>query len=94
MPLPYYSYGIQSAEIATNQVALLATPEKALCDRIINTSQLLLRSVKQTIDFLTEDLRIEKSSLQQLEAGAISRWIKTAPKKTSLAMLVKTLNSL
>jgi hypothetical protein len=94
MPQPYYSYGIQSAELATNQVALVATPEKALCDRIINTSQLQLRSVKQTIDFLTEDLRIEKSSLRQLDAGAISRWIKTAPKKTSLAMLVKTLNSL
>ncbi len=94
MPLPYYSYGIQSAELSINQVALLATPEKALCDRIINTSQLQLRSVKQTIDFLTEDLRMEKSSLHQLDAGAISRWIKTAPKKTSLAMLVKTLNSL
>ncbi len=94
LPLPYYSYGIQSVVLATNQTALMASAEKALCDRIVSTSHILLRSVKQTLDFLTEDLRIEKSSLQQLDTGAISRWTKIAPKKTSLVMLVNTLNSL
>lgn len=94
LPLPYYSYGIRLVEVTTNQTVLMASPEKALCDKIITTSKILLRSMTQTRDLLTEDFRIEKSSLQKLDAGAISRWTKMAPKKTSLTMLVKTLNSL
>ncbi|MBI5373250.1 MAG: hypothetical protein HZA79_14605 [Sphingobacteriales bacterium] len=94
LPLPYYSYGIRLAEVTTHQTVLMASPEKALCDKIITTSKILLRSMTQTMDLLTGDFRIEKSSLQKLDAGAISRWAKMAPKKTSLTMLVKTLNNL
>ena len=30
LPTPYYSYGIRSVELTTNQLVLLASPEKAL----------------------------------------------------------------
>ena len=44
-----------------------ATPEKALCDKIVMTSGVFLRSVQQTNEFLMEDLRIESEDL--LEAS-------------------------
>ena len=72
----------------------MASPEKALCDKIITTSGLLLRSVKQTVELLMEDLRIDKEMLRSLDATVISGWLKDAPKENSLVILVKTLKSL
>lgn len=44
IPLPYYSFGIQQVELTKKQTVLMATPEKALCDKIIATSGIILRS--------------------------------------------------
>lgn len=94
LPLPYYSYGIQSVKLASNQIALMAGKEKALCDKIITTQQLKLRSMKQTREYLTIDLRFNKESLIELNTGLIHDFLKRAPKEESLLMLVKTLNNL
>lgn len=64
LPSPYYSFGINSVELSLGQVALVATPEKALCDKIVTTSGLALRSTVQTRNFLLDDLRIDIGSLK------------------------------
>ena len=46
VPLPYYSFGIQQVELTKKQRVMMATPEKALCDKIITTPGILLRSIK------------------------------------------------
>lgn len=92
--LPYYSFGIKPVELTKQQTALMASPEKALCDKIVTTAGLILRSSKQIIELLVEDLRMEKQALQNLNTGQISKWINEAPKKDSLNMLVKTLKKL
>jgi hypothetical protein len=94
MPLPYYSFGIKQVALTKKQTVLMASPEKALCDKIITTSGVLLRSVKQTVELLMEDFRIDKEMLRSLDATAISGWLKDAPKENSLLILVKTLKSL
>lgn len=94
LPLPYYSFGIQSVELSTNQIALMAGKEKALCDKIITTPRLKLRSVKQTREYLLEDLRISKDTLRQMDTGVINDYLKDAPKKDGLSILIKTLNDL
>lgn len=94
VPLPYYSFGITRVVLSDRQAVMFATPEKALCDKIIFTPGVLLRSEKQTREFLTDDLRIDEEMLQQLETETIASWISDAPKKTSLRMLVKTLEQL
>ncbi|MDR2285376.1 MAG: hypothetical protein LBE37_19345 [Sphingobacterium sp.] len=94
VPSPYYSFGIKSVELAVGQVALVASPEKALCDKIISTKGLILRSVSQTYNFLIEDLRMNQIKLQQLNLKEISSWITDAPKKDSLGMLIRTLDKL
>lgn len=93
MPLPYYSFGIKQVQLTKKQTVLMASKEKALCDKIIATPGVLLRSVKQTLELLIEDFRIDESALRKLETATINSWLKDAPKKNSLATLVKTLKS-
>jgi predicted transcriptional regulator of viral defense system len=93
-PLPYYAFGIKSVVLTQKQVALVASPEKAICDKIVMTSGIFLRSTKQAQEFLIDDLRMEKDMLQKLNAKEINSWIDDAPKKSSLQVLVKTLNNL
>jgi hypothetical protein len=92
--LPYYSFGIQQLELTKKQRVLIATPEKALCDKIIASSGILLRSSKQVMEFLVDDLRIEKDRLLKLNTKKMSEWIKEAPKRSSLEILIKTLEQL
>ncbi len=94
LPSPYYSFGIESIQLTSKQTALIASKEKAVCDKIILTSDLTLRSTRQTKDFLVEDLRMDESKLQSLDTKIIRSWLKDAPKKNSLEMLIKTLNDL
>ena len=94
LPLPYYALGIQQVTLTPKQVVLMATPEKALCDKIISTSGILLRSTKQVREFLIDDLRIDNEVLQNLNIQEIDKWIIDAPKNASLAMLVKTIKEL
>jgi hypothetical protein len=94
LPLPYYSFGIRRIELTKKQSVLIASPEKALCDKIVATSGVLLRSVKQTKEFLLDDLRIEEDELRKLNTVEINTWLTDAPKKESLHMLVKTLSAL
>ncbi len=91
---PYYSFGIQSVQLTELQIAMVASPEKALCDKIILTSGVLLRSIPQTWDFLLEDLRLDEDILRRFDIATIQSWIEDAPKKNSLQMLVKTLERL
>lgn len=94
IPAPYYSFGIKSIELATGQLALIASPEKALCDKIITTSGLSLRSPSQTRNFLLDDLRIDPQWLRKFNLKEMKSWIEDAPKKQSLRMLIKTLEKL
>jgi len=73
---------------------LVASPEKALCDKVVLTPKINLRSNKQTQDFLMEDLRMDSEVLSTLNTEIMRLWIGCAPKKSSLKMLVKTLEEL
>src|SRR5688572_14456048 len=94
LPLPYYSFGIQRVELASRQIALMAGKEKSLCDKIITTQRLKLRSVKQTREYLMEDLRISRESLRELNTRIMSDYLRETPKHDSISILIKTLNDL
>lgn len=91
---PYYAFGIRQIEITGNQFALIASPEKAVCDKIVMTSGAILRSKKSVLDYLTEDLRMDIEMLRTLDTRLISEWIPGAPKKKSIEMLIKLINAL
>lgn len=91
---PYYSFGLERVEVGQEQFVLMASAEKAVCDKIIATAGLTLRSQRQTLEFLLDDMRMEEETLSSLDAEIIGSWIEDAPKASSLTMLVNTLNAL
>lgn len=91
LKIPYYSYGIKNIEYSPKQTILIASREKALCDKIVLTPKINLRSIKQTQEFLMEDLRMDREVLSTLDAKIMELWVEDAPKKSSLKMLIKTL---
>lgn len=94
LPLPYYSFGIQRIELASRQMTLMAGKEKSLCDKIVTTPRLKLRSIRQARQYLTEDLRISPENLRTLNTNNINDYLKDSPKQDSLLVLIKTLNDL
>jgi len=94
LPSPYYSFGVQSVQMAPKQFALIASREKAVCDKIVLTSGVALRSISQARDFLIEDMRMDEEILRSLDTSIIHSWLSDAPKKSSIQMLIKTLDGL
>jgi hypothetical protein len=94
LPMPYYSFGISQVALSQKQTVLMASKEKALCDKVVTTPGVLLRSIKQARALLLEDFRIDKESLRNLDLKVMGDWLHQAPKAESLAVLLKTLDQL
>jgi hypothetical protein len=93
-PLPYYSFGIRRIQLGEDQFALVASPEKALADKLINTAGVTLRSSKSTTTWLLENLRLDVDGLKAFDTHTMLGWVQDAPKKDSLSMLIKTIGDL
>ncbi len=94
LPLPYYAFGLTRIELSDEQFAMMASPEKAICDQIVTTKGVVLRSVSACHDYLVENMRMDEKSVRELNTTEISAWISDAPKNESLRMLVKTIEKL
>ncbi|MDP2414279.1 hypothetical protein [Daejeonella sp.] len=94
LSLPYYAFGIRQIQLADEQYSMMASPEKALFDKIITTSGLILRSRTQVLKYLLEDLRINEDRLRECDLQNMSQWVQDASKAESLSILVKTLKDL
>jgi hypothetical protein len=92
--LPYYAFGIRQLSLTDKQHVMIASPEKALTDKIVSTSGIIFRSKNDTLNYLIENLRIDEKSLKDFNTPEITTWLPEAPKKESLSMLVKAINSL
>jgi hypothetical protein len=70
---------------------MVASAEKALCDKIITTPGLLLRSRKAAKEFLLDIMRMDEDVLRQLNTEQMTGWIKGSLKEESLSMVVKVI---
>ena len=87
--LNYYPIGITQQSINNQFNFLIATPEKALCDKIVFTKNVNLKTEKSMYSFLVDDLRIELQHIKQLNAAIIQNCINGGYKKKELELLVK-----
>ena len=94
LPLPYYSYGIRNIELTSQQRVMIASPEKALLDKIITTAGVEFRSRTSVLSYMENDLRVDMDDLKRLDIQSIETWLSTAPKKQTLSMLVETIRKL
>jgi hypothetical protein len=94
LPLPYYAFGINMVQLTSEQCAMIAGPEKALCDKIISTSGLIIRSETNARSYLIDDLRMEEDALKKFDTHMMHEWLPDAPKKESLKMVIKMIKGL
>lgn len=94
LPLPYYSFGIKIVRLTQQQTFIIASPEKALLDKIIVTAGVEFRSRVGVLSYLENDLRVDIDNLKQLDRKAMQSWLSHAPKKRTLTMLIETLQRL
>lgn len=88
LPIAYYPVGIQSISLTKTQTVLIASPEKALCDKVITTAGINLRSKQQAMAFLVEDLRIDKDQLREFNLREMVKWLPICPKKKSIHCII------
>lgn len=72
IPLAAFHVGMTRFEYDDKTAFLLATPEKALCDKIRIDQNAALRSLKDLRHYLIEGLRIDEASLSDLNPGQIN----------------------
>ncbi|MFM8786103.1 MAG: hypothetical protein ACKOFE_00370, partial [Bacteroidota bacterium] len=94
LPRPYVSLGTTTVELLEQRNAMVATPDKALCDLVVTTTGLRLRSIRAAHAYLMEDLRIDETELKTLDIPRIQSWIPWAPKPQSLQVMVSALQRL
>ena len=86
--------GIKQVQLAENQCIMMASPEKALFDKIITTLGLQLQSKQDVMNYLLENLRIDEEKIHTLDIPTMKSWIDISPKKNSLSLLIKALEKL
>ena len=83
----YFAVGVTQSK--TDAPFLIALPEKALCDTIIYTAGLTLRSAKAMEEYLTDDLRFELEALRRFDVSIIEACAVVGKKKKELLNLIK-----
>ena len=94
LPTPYYSYGIQTIRVTDKQSILIGSPEKSICDKIITTPGILLRSTKQASQFLIDDLRIDVELLSQMNTQELESFVPVFSKKESIEKVIELIKML
>lgn len=70
---------------------VIATPEKALCDLVANSSGVNLRYPKEAAIYLEEDVRMELSDFRQMDSAVFEEYAKVGKKADSVRILLKLL---
>ena len=70
---------------------VMATPEKALCDLVANSTGVNLRYPKEAALYLEEDIRMELSDFRQMDFAVFEEYIKVGKKADSIRTLLKLL---
>lgn len=94
LPLPFYAFGLATVNLSRDQQAIMAIPEKALCDKIATTAGIILRSQSSARDYVFGNLRMEEEDLAKFDLNAMSSWLENAPKRESLEMLIKMIEKI
>ena len=92
VPDGYFPIGINSTE--ENGVHfLVASPEKALCDTILQDNFVPHQSVKALVAYLEEDLRLDMEMLQKFDVRIIRECLETGRKVQIFTNLIKIVQS-
>jgi hypothetical protein len=69
----------------------MASPEKALCDLIANSSKVNLRYMKDVEIYLEQDIRMDMDEFYKMDTSIFEDYIKVGKKTDSISTLLKFL---
>ena len=85
-----FSVGVRSIHKG-DYAFLMASPEKALCDLIANSSKVNLRYMKDVENYLENDIRMDMEEFMRFDLRVLEEYIKVGKKSDSIATLLKYL---
>jgi hypothetical protein len=94
VPEPGFAVGLGRVELDGGRAFLIATPEKALADKLRAVRGLNLRTQKDCLAWLVEVLRIDETALRAMDAGLLEELsgLYRSPRILVLAKLVRRLS--
>ena len=85
-----FSVGVRSIHKG-DYAFLMASPEKALCDLIANSSKVNLRYMKDVEIYLEQDIRMDMDEFYKMDATILEDYIKVGKKADSISTLLRFL---
>ena len=85
-----FSIGVRSMHKG-DYAFLIASPEKALCDLIANSSKVNLRYMKDVEIYLEQDIRMDMDEFNKMDKTIFEDYIKVGKKADSISTLLKFL---
>ncbi len=85
-----FSIGVRSM-YKDDHAFLIASPEKALCDLIANSSKVNLRYMKDVEIYLEQDIRMDMDEFYKMDETILEDYIKVGKKADSISILLKLL---
>ena len=85
-----FAVGVKTERVA-DYAFLIASPEKALCDLIANSSKVNLRYMKDVENYLENDIRMDMEEFMKFDPRVLEEYIKVGKKADSIATLLKFL---
>lgn len=83
-----FSVGLSSLK-SEDYAFIIASPEKALCDLIANSSKVNLRYMKDAEIYLEEDIRMDMDDFMEMNSNIFEEYIKVGKKAESIKTLLK-----
>jgi hypothetical protein len=94
LPLRFYAIGQQLGKGSAGERFLMASPTKALCDRLVLSRQLPPLSREAMHDWLLHDLRLEPELLGALSLVELRHCLNTGYKQRQLSTLLQVIKNL
>lgn len=85
-----FAVGVRTEHVA-DYAFLIASPEKALCDLIANSSKVNLRYMKDVENYLENDIRMDMEEFMKFDSRVLEEYIKVGKKSDSMVTLLKYL---
>lgn len=92
-PLELYAIGIDRVENVDHTGYLMASPEKALCDKLLFTRNLNVRAVRGMRELLFDDLRVDEDSLDRFDPEVIRACMSAGLKSDMVKALLQVVTS-
>lgn len=94
VPLAWFALGVQMESNPDGLSFLMASPTKAICDKLLLTRRLQAASVKSMRALLFDDLRLEPETVRALNLDVIRDCVATGHKPRPLQALQKCVEAM